>query len=321
MKASRVFAAVIALVMLLTFTPIPSYAEVHNTAHLQAFIQNDPLQGDNGLDTNHLAPLIYGPINIGFDMDGNALEAVDQQDLFYANGYYYLIGKSFMEGTFAYAPGVPHNETLNTTPATFYRWGGLVTYRSEDLENWEFVNRLYVQEEGTGRHIVMYKPRMCYSAATGKYVLWVLHKTDSSDPEAPILVMTADSPEGPWSDPQPPTMPEGMAYSDLTHDYQIKVDPNTGIGWYTQAGAETRLYRMTPEMTGVEKDFSFKVKQLEEGTGENFGSFGTNPLAGGMGLFYREGWWYIFAAPQCGNCVGTQISYVMAMPLVTTASL
>ena len=70
-----------------------------NIAYLNAFIENDPLAGDNGMETSPAAPLIYGPINIAFDIDGNAIEAVDEQDLFYADGYYYLIGQSFAEGS------------------------------------------------------------------------------------------------------------------------------------------------------------------------------------------------------------------------------
>ena len=310
MKPRKLVAGLLALLMLTL--SLGAFAEPHDTAYLQAFIQNDPLNGDNGMEPNPLAPLIYGPVNIGFDVNGNAIEAVDEQDFFYANGYYYLIGQSFAEGAFNYAPGVPYNETLSTNPATFYRWSGLVTYRSEDLENWTLVSRFYPQEAGTGRHIVIKKPRMCYSAATGKYVMWFLNNT-AGEGEAPIMVMTADSPEGPWSKPQPPTVPEGVTYSDLTHDYQIKVDPATGIGWYTQAGATTHLYRMTPEMTGVEEDFSFKVRQKQADSNVAYmGSFATNPLAGGMGFFYRDGWWYIYASPACGNCIGAQLSYVMA---------
>ncbi|MCF0237448.1 MAG: family 43 glycosylhydrolase [Sphaerochaetaceae bacterium] len=274
-----------------------------STALLNAFIENDPLNGDNGMETSPAAPLIYGPVNIAFDVDGNAIEALDEQDFIYANGYYYLIGQSFAEGAFNYAPGVPYNETLGTDIPTFYRWSGLVTYRSEDLENWTLVSRYYLQDPETGRHIVIKKPRICYSEATGKYVMWFLNNTKIGD-EAPIMIMTADSPEGPWSEPFNPTVPEGIKYSDLTHDYQIKVDPETGIGWYTQAGTNTKLYKMTPEMTGVLEDCSFQMS--------GSGNFGTNTIAGGMGFFYHNGWWYITGTPQCGNCIGTMLSYVMA---------
>lgn len=274
-----------------------------NIAYLNAFIENDPLAGDNGMETSPAAPLIYGPINIAFDIDGNAIEAVDEQDLFYADGYYYLIGQSFAEGSFNYAPGVPYNETLSSNIPTFYRWSGLVTYRSTDLENWKLVSRWFPQDEVTGRHLVIKKPRIAYSEATGKYVMWFLNNTKIGD-EGPIMVMTADSPEGPWSKPQLPTVPEGVKVSDLTHDYQIKVDPNTGIGWFTQAGTNTKLYRMTPELTGVEEDCSFTMS--------GSGNFGTNTIAGGMGFFYNNGWWYITGTERCGNCIGTSLSYVMA---------
>lgn len=277
--------------------------EPHSVAYLNAFLADDPLNGDNGMETSPAAPLVYGPINIAFDVDGNAIEAVDEQDFFYADGYYYLIGQSFAEGSFNYAPGVPYTETLSTTIPTFYRWSGLVTYRSEDLENWTLVSRWFPQEEGTGRHLVIKKPRIAFSEATGKYVMWFLNST-RIEGEDPIMVMTADSPEGPWSKPQSPTVPEGVKVSDLTHDYQIKVDPATGIGWFTQAGTNTKLYRMTPELTGVEEDCSFTMS--------GSGNFGTNTIAGGMCFFYHDGWWYISGTERCGNCVGTSLSYVMA---------
>ena len=42
------------------------------------------------------------------------------------------------------------------------------------------------------------------------------------------------------------------------------------------------------------------------------GDFGGNTIAGGMCLFYHNGWWYIAGTPRCGNCIGTKFSYVMA---------
>ena len=84
MKPRKLVAGLLALLMLTL--SLGAFAEPHDTAYLQAFIQNDPLNGDNGMEPNPLAPLIYGPVNIGFDVNGNAIEAVDEQDFFYANG-------------------------------------------------------------------------------------------------------------------------------------------------------------------------------------------------------------------------------------------
>jgi len=282
---------------------VGSEGKWRTTATLVDFVSPDPLNGSNGMPTSPAAPLEYGPINIAFDVDGNAIEALDEQDFIYADGYYYLIGQSFAEGAFNYAPGVPYDETLPTDIPTFYRWSGIVTYRSEDLENWTLVSRWYPQSAGTMRHIIIKKPRIAFSQATGKYVMWFLNNNRDQD-ESPIMVMTANSPEGPWSTPQPPIVPDGVAYTDLTHDYQIKVDPETGIGWFTQAGTFTKLYRMNAEMTGVEEDYSFEVS--------GSGNFLSNKIAGGMGFFHYNGWWYIIGTPICGNCVGTPLSYVMA---------
>lgn len=297
----RILSAVLVAAML---TPLAASAQPHSTATLHAFIENDPLVGDNGLPTSPAAPLKYGPINIAFDVDGNAIEALDEQDFIFADGYYYLVGQSYAEGAFNYAPGVPYNETLPTTIPTFYRWSGVTIYRSADLENWELVNRMYPTDPETGRHIIVKKPRLAYSEATGKYVMWFLNNTRAED-EAPIMVMSADTPVGPWSEPQPPKiLVDGITYSDLTHDYQIKVDPATGTGWFTQAGTFTHLYRMTPDLMGVEADFSFEMSGA--------GDFGQNMIAGGMCFFHHNGWWYIAGTQRCGNCIGTSLSYVMA---------
>ena len=61
---------------------------------------------------------------------------------------------------------------------------------------------------------------------------------------------------------------------------------------------------MTPEMTGIEQDYSFEMS--------GSGNFGTNTIAGGMGFFHYGDWWYILGTNRCGNCIGTSISYVMA---------
>ena len=148
----RIMSILLALVFVFCLPVTGLAEESHDSAYLNAFIANDPLEGDNGMITSPAAPLKYGPVNIAFDTDGNAIEALDEQDFIYADGYYYLIGQSYAEGAFNYAPGVPYDETLPTTVNTFYRWSGVVTYRSADLENWELVNRWYPTEPETGRH-------------------------------------------------------------------------------------------------------------------------------------------------------------------------
>lgn len=301
----RLISALLAFSCLLALPSVAfaKEAEPHSTANLNAFIKEDPLDGNNGMPTSPAAPLKYGPVNIAFDTDGNAIEALDEQDLIYANGYYYLIGQSFAEGAFNYAPGVPYDETLSTTIPTFYRWSGVVTYRSTDLENWELVSRWYPTDPGTGRHIIVKKPRIVYSESTGKYVLWFLHN-NRLEGQSPVMLVTSDSPEGPWSAPEVPAILDGMSYSDLSHDFQIKIDPKTGTGWLTQAMSTVHLYQLTPDMKGIAADYSFEMAGA--------GDFATNTIAGGMCFFYHDGWWYIGGSPRCGNCIGTKFSYVMA---------
>lgn len=188
------------------------------SATIVNYIADDPLGGENGLPPSPVAPLVDGPINLGLDTDGNAIEAVDEQDIKYFDGYYYMYGQSFSCGAFNYAPGVPYDEVLPTTEPSFYRWCGLVTYRSVDLENWELQSREYPRDEQTGRFVIVKKPRVVFSEATGKYVMWFLNSAGVAGDD-PVKYMIGDSPTGPWAPPQSPSLVSGVSNSDLSHDF------------------------------------------------------------------------------------------------------
>ena len=107
-------------------------AKDHIVAHantsgalIQDFISKDPLGGEDGLPPSPAAPLAYGPINVGLDVDGDAIQAVDENDLRYFDGHYYLYGPSFTCGSFNYAPGVSTGPLIPTKPPSFYRYCGL----------------------------------------------------------------------------------------------------------------------------------------------------------------------------------------------------
>lgn len=274
------------------------------TATIIDFIENDPLEGDNGMETSPVAPLIYGPVNIMFDTDGNSIEAVDEQEIDYFEGYYYLYGASFYEGAFNYAPGSNREETIPSGIPSFYRWSGLTIYRSKDLENWEFVSRWYPMDEGSGKHIIVQKPRVVYNEKTGKYVMWYLNKGPNPGDD-PVKVVTSDTPVGPWSEPQSPTILEGMTQSDLSHDFQIQVDPDTGYAWLVQAADGIHLYKLNEEMTGIAEDHTFTMVYDEENI---MGS----AISGGIGLATHNDKWYILGTPLCGNCVRPTYKYFMA---------
>ena len=95
--------ASLALTFILSSTVCQSMAEetlTTDTAYLRNFISGLwEAAGDNGLPAPERA-LISRPINIGLDTDGNAIQAIDEQDLRYFNGKYYLYGQSFSYGTF-----------------------------------------------------------------------------------------------------------------------------------------------------------------------------------------------------------------------------
>lgn len=278
-------------------------AGYRDTATVVDYIRPDPLNGNNGLPTSPAAPLVHGPINIAVDTNGNAIEAVDEQDIDYFDGHYYIYGQSFSCGAFNYAPGVPYDEVLRTTTPSFYRWCGVVTYKSKDLENWELVSRWYPQDPATGRFVIVKKPRVAYAAATGKYVMWFLNPASVSGDDG-VKLMVGDSPTGPWGPPISPKLIPGVSNADLNHDFQIQTDPKTGYTWMVQAGGGgVNLFRLTPDLLGVAQDVSFQVKSYPTGTGG---------LSGGIGLSHYNGWWYITGSPTCGNCVATKFSYLMA---------
>ena len=278
--------------------------ETRKTATIIDFIENDPLNGDNGMETSPVAPLIYGPVNIMFADTGESIEAVDEQELDYFEGYYYLYGASFSEGAFNYAPGSNREETIPSGNPSSYRWGGICIYRSIDLENWEFVSRWYPMDKDSGKHIIVQKPRVVYNANTGKYVMWYLNKGPNAGDD-PVKAVTSDTPIGPWSEPQSPTILEGMKQSDLSHDFQIQVDPDTGYAWMVQAMNGIHLYKLDYEMTGIAEDHSFKMVSDEDNpTG--------TAISGGIAIVTHNDKWYIIGTPLCGNCVRPKYKYFMA---------
>ena len=222
--------ASLALTFILSSTVCQSMAEetlTTDTAYLRNFISGLwEAAGDNGLPAPERA-LISRPINIGLDTDGNAIQAIDEQDLRYFNGKYYLYGQSFSYGTFHYAPGTRQWAVTPTTPESFYRYGGTAVYSSDDLMNWTYEGTLF-NEDQDGIVNTVKKPRVVYSETTGKYVMWFLAEPPYGITGIPAAsqvyrIAVSDSSVGPFEvigRPQIDTDPTGNA---IGADFEICV--------------------------------------------------------------------------------------------------
>ncbi len=256
--------------------------------------------GGNGLPAPERA-FISRPINIGLDTDGNAIQAIDEQDLRYFDGKYYLYGQSFVYGTFHYAPGTRQWAVTPTTPQSFYRYGGTAVYSSDDLMNWKYETTLYMEDEN-GVIITVKKPRVVYSEKTGKYVFWFCGEPPygiSGVPAASQIfkVAVSDSPTGPFTvigRPQIATDPTGNA---IGADYEICIAED-GTGYLVNSHNGYSISRLTPEMDGIEETLVIKVA--------------SGTMGGGVGLHHHNGWWYITSSGGCGNCVSSPMWYIMA---------
>lgn len=272
------------------------------TALLQNFIADDPLGGDNGLPTSPAAPLSYGPINLGVDVDGNAIQAVDEQDLRYFDGHYYLYGPSFTCGAFNYAPGVNTGPLIPTNPRSFYRYCGLTIYQSGDLMNWKLVGTQYIQDPTTGEHYYVKKPRVVYSPKTKLYNMWFLNGQAALTTDSKVgkyYIVQSTSPVGPWSAPIEPTVATG-SFGPV--DFSINTGPD-GTSYIATSHAGVNILRLNDEKTGTVDE-----TQVNIDPGTPFG----NTLFGGIGLSYHKGWWYITGTNLCGNCLAAKFFYLRA---------
>lgn len=266
------------------------------SATLVNFLSPDPLDGDNGLPTSPAVDASrYGPINLGLDVDGNAIEATITADVSYFKGKYYLHSSSYSCGSFDYAPGADMTPTLRSNPGSFYRYCGLVIYESVDLMNWKLVNRVFPQDPDTGRVYTPKKTRVVYSEKTRMYTMWF--GNGQGGPYSGKRIMQSETPVGPWSTPRQIDNPLDPTDANLLRDFDLGTDTK-GETWMAVSHGEIRLFRLNEAKTGV-------VEQVSTGAD-------TSILNGGIGMHYENGWWYITGSPGCGNCLGARFSYIMA---------
>lgn len=272
-----------------------------NTATLTNFITGLwEAAGDNGMPAPEKAA-ISRPINVGIDVDGNAIEAVDEQDVRYFNGKYFLYGQSFSYGTFHYAPGTRQYAVTPTTPESFYRYGGTAVYSSDDLMNWKYETTMFFEDEN-GVIVTAKKPRVVYSETTGLYVMWFCGEppygiSGIPAPSQIFKIAVSESPTGPFKLVGRPQIVQDPTGNAIGADYEIVVAPD-GTGYLVNSHNGVSISRLNPEMTGIEETL---VVPLAD-----------NTIGGGIGIHYHNDWWYITGSSPCGNCVSSPFWYIMA---------
>ncbi|WP_169517035.1 family 43 glycosylhydrolase [Azohydromonas australica] len=266
------------------------------SATLNNFILDDPLAGDNGLPQSPAKTTSYGQIAIGMDVDGNAIQAVDEVDLQYFEGKYYLYGPSFTCGSFNYSPGVNTGPLIPTNPNSTYRYCGLTVYVSDDLMNWKLLGTNYIQDPVTGEHYYVKKPRVVYSPKTGLYNMWFLNgqaALSQMGRTGKQYVTQSATPYGPWSTPFEPV----IFNSAGPVDFALATGPDGKSYMATSHGVLTTAM-LNDEKTGTVDRTDISVAN--------------NAIGGGVGLSYRNGWWYLTGTNTCGNCLASNFYYLRA---------
>ncbi|MFS2214108.1 family 43 glycosylhydrolase [Telluria sp. Tellsp104] len=269
--------------------------EIRDTALIQNFIAPDPLRGENGMPASPGAPAKYGPINLGLDVDGNAIEATSASSVAYFDGHYYLYGTSYACGSFDYAPGANMTPVLPTEPNSFYRYCGFTIYESKDLMNWKLKSRFIPQDPDTGRVYPLKLARVLYSSKTRLYNMWFANGQGGRGPGR--LVMQSTTPFGPWSKPRPILNPLDPTGKNLLLNFELGTGPGNQT-WMAASHGGIRVFKLNDEKTGITEQVDIKVP--------------TTILNGGVGIYYENGWWYVTGSPSCANCVATSFAYIMA---------
>ncbi|MBK3630655.1 family 43 glycosylhydrolase [Streptomyces sp. MBT49] len=123
-------------------------------------------------------------------------------------------------------------------------------YRSTDLKNWEFRNRVLTRSSDPELAAAnIERPKVVYNAATGKFVMW-MHKENGTDySEARAAVAVSDTVDGDYAW-QGSFRPLGQ---HMSRDITVFVDSD-GAGYMVSAARENydlQIYRLTADYTGV----------------------------------------------------------------------
>jgi hypothetical protein len=190
------------------------------------------------------------------DTDGNPIQAHGGGFL-QRDGWYYWVGEN-----------KSHNSAL---------FLAVSLYRSQDLQNWEYVGDLLTQDTPgvcttgtyTGPACKIERPKLVYNEATGKFVLWGHWETAESYAASHLIVATSDTIDGDYSivrNFRPGVGEVGTEHADPTYpgadglwgygsrDFTVFQDPDTGDAYLvgSQDHLSMRLYPLTADFTDVD---------------------------------------------------------------------
>ncbi|MET9443072.1 RICIN domain-containing protein [Streptomyces sp. NPDC006610] len=122
-------------------------------------------------------------------------------------------------------------------------------YRSTDLRNWEFRNRVLTQSSHSELAVAnIERPKVMYNASTGKFVMW-MHKENGSDyGEARAAVAVSDTVDGAYA-----WRGSFRPLGHMSRDITVFTDAD-GAGYMVSAARENydlHIYRLTADYTGV----------------------------------------------------------------------
>ncbi|KAH6664751.1 glycosyl hydrolase [Plectosphaerella plurivora] len=288
----------------------PQPQSTQRLAEIVNFNTNDLLDGNDGFTPHPMYPLKYGAPVLRVDEAGNGMEEHAAHVAFF-EGKYYLYTETWACGRILYFSGtIPGQSKPPGYNSSQYPEGdnggrcGIAAYSSPDLRRWTREDLYYPTSFGGA---LVSKPRAFWSAGLGKYVLWFHSGNALNDKSTLWVAVSEGGPAGPWGEP-------ALATGDnLSHDYAIAIGPD-GAGWIVTdvwAGSfdegslpfwSVWVQKLNADMTGVAvgaDGSETAIRIFNESHWE------------AIGLFHREGLWYITSGGTCSNCEA-DIKYIRA---------
>lgn len=197
------------------------------------------------------------------DTSGNPIQAHGGGFLEH-DGWYYWVGEN-----------KSHNSAL---------FLAVSLYRSQDLQNWEFVGDLLTQDTpgvcttGTydGAACKIERPKLVYNEATDTFVLWGHWETAENYAASHLIVATSDTIDGDYAivrNFRPGAGEVATDHADPTYagtdglwgygsrDFTVFQDPDTGQAYLvsSQDHLSMRLYPLTADFTDVDWQHSYPL--------------------------------------------------------------
>ena len=257
----------------------------------------------------------HGAQVVKLDTDGNAIDA-KADSIAYFEGSYWLHGEAFgCRYMFFPRPG----------------FCGFRVYQSKDLVHWRSRGTIldparsaFARETCAGA-TGCWGPNVVYNPRTKKYVLW-FYRAIGTPIDPPLVVMTGDSPLGPWEHPTVPNVPGGFA-----QDVFLDEDGSAYLAWGGPGSGLNvqRLNRSYTDVVGqptaVTRPGGSIVQPNCSPPGGFFGPDMQNQTPAALAAWKRCGitespsivrngnrYFMTFSDPICAFCLGTETSYFVA---------